>query len=76
MTSNQQRNGQAIVDAWNKTHGIGDPVEVLMDDGRLILTATRSKAHVMATGVPVIWLKGITGCYLLERVRAAKGGEK
>jgi len=33
-------------------------------------TTTRSAAQHLHLGTPVIWLVGITGCYLLERVRA------
>jgi len=47
---------------------VGDPVTVKRDDGSLFETTTRSEAQVLSGHTPVIWVEGIVGCYLLERV--------
>jgi len=55
---------------WNSQHPVGTAVIVTKDLGERIRTKTRSHAQYLPSGTPVIWLKGITGCYLLERVEA------
>lgn len=55
------------VAAWK--HPIGTPVLVTKDDGTTIETKTRSPAEVLAGHTAVIWLEGISGCYLLSRVK-------
>jgi len=62
---------QQSVDAWNSQHKIGDKVIVLKDDGNQVETVTRSEAFVLSGHTAMISLVGISGCYLLERVRAA-----
>jgi hypothetical protein len=59
---------QKIVDDWNARHPVGEAVNLLKDDGRTLLTETRSRAEVLEGHSAVIWLKGVVGCYLLERV--------
>ena len=68
----QTKKAQQAVDAWNKLYGIGEPVLVKKDLGEIIQTTTRSKAQVLPSGHAVIWLVGISGCYLLERVAPIK----
>lgn len=58
------------VDRWNRHHQVGTPVLVQRDNGEILATKTRSEAAVMASGVAVVWVEGIAGCYLLDRVRA------
>jgi hypothetical protein len=59
---------------WNKNHSVGTLVTVVKDDGEIIETETVSEAWMLgASGdylghTPVIKLKDITGCYLLDRV--------
>lgn len=64
----QTQKAQKLVDDWNKTHGVGLEVEVKMDDGVIFRTTTRSKAQLLPSGQPVVWVVGIVGCYDLERV--------
>lgn len=63
---------QKLCDAWNKEHPIGTPVTLLKDGGDLVDTVTTSSAQLMC-GSPVIWLEGISGCYLLDRVTPREG---
>lgn len=58
------------VENWNLKHPVGTEVDVTMDSGEVRRTKTRSHAEVLSGHTPVIWLEGITGCYLLSRVRA------
>jgi hypothetical protein len=59
---------QAKVDNWNKLVKVGDLVTVRRDNGDIEETRTRSPAQLLSGHTPVIWLEGIVGCYLLERV--------
>lgn len=61
---------QAQCDAWNRQHAIGTEVDVRKDLGDVVRTKTRSAAQVLSGHTAVIWLEGISGCYLLERVTA------
>lgn len=58
-------------DEWNAHHPVGTEVIVNMDSGEQRRTKTRSKASVLSGHSAVIWLEGISGCYLLDRVRPA-----
>jgi hypothetical protein len=53
---------------WNERHTIGTPVTVRKDDGTFVDTVTKSEAQVLSGHSAVIWLEGVRGCYLLERV--------
>lgn len=59
-----------IVEAWNSQYPVGTAVVVTKDLGEQVRTKTRSAAQYLPSRTPVIWLDGITGCYLLERVKA------
>lgn len=68
--------GQTKCDRWNRTHAIGTPVRLRTDGGDTIETATRSEAYMLSGHTPVIFLEGIVGCYMLDRVTpVTKGGE-
>lgn len=58
------------VDAWNSQYPVGTAVVVTKDLGEQVHTKTRSEAQYLPPRTPVIWLDGITGCYLLDRVKA------
>jgi hypothetical protein len=60
---------QQLCDDWNAKHPEGTAVYVRRDTGHDFATATRSEAYVDANGYPVIFLRGISGYYLLDRVR-------
>lgn len=61
---------QKQCDDWNRDNEIGAIVKVRMDSGEIRETKTRTEAQVLGSHSAVVWLEGITGCYLLERVRA------
>lgn len=63
----------AQVAKWNEQHPAGTEVTVEMDSGEIRATRTRSEASMLSGHTAVIFLDGISGCYLLSRVRA-KGG--
>lgn len=56
---------------WNRLNPQGSPVIVTKDSGDEVPTKTRGEAFVCLSGYPVIFLEGISGYYLLERVRPA-----
>ena len=64
---------QKACDDWNTANPVGTTVLIKLD-GRdePQLTKTRSKAQILSGHSVVIWLEGVSGCYLLDRVRAAK----
>jgi hypothetical protein len=49
-------------------HGVGTPVAVRLDTGKVRITKTRSPAWTVGGHTDVVLLEGITGCYLLDRV--------
>lgn len=59
---------QAQCEAFNAKYPVGHPVTVRRDNGEGLATVTRSKAEVLSGHSAVIWLEGISGCYLLDRV--------
>ncbi len=65
---------QAQCDRFNAAHAIGCKVSVLLDSGEQRETTTRSEAQVLSGHSAVIWLTGITGCYLLDRVTPMVNG--
>ncbi len=58
------------VENWNLKFSVGTPVTVRLDSGEIKTTTTRSEAQVLSGHSAVIWLTGISGCYLLDRVSA------
>jgi hypothetical protein len=65
------KNAQKKVDKFNGICDVGQDVKVKLDDGSIKETVTKSEAEVMS-GTAVVWLKGIRGSYLLERVKPVK----
>lgn len=61
---------------WNKQNPVGTPVVVLRDNGERLETFTRSEAWVLANGQAVVQVKGISGCYALDRVKWRPGRTK
>lgn len=57
--------------AWNTAHPAGSDVMLKKDTGEEIRTKTRGDAYMCAAGYPVIFLEGVSGYYLLDRVRPA-----
>jgi len=61
---------QAACDKFNAANAVGAAVTVQLDSGEIRETITASEAQVLSGHSAVIWLKGISGCYLLDRVTA------
>jgi hypothetical protein len=68
----KRANMQKLCDDWNAAHPVGTQVLDRLD-GRDApqLTTTRSEAQILSGHSAVIWLDGVSGYYLLDRVRAA-----
>jgi hypothetical protein len=66
---------QAACDKFNAAHQVGAAVTVLLDSGEVRETITTSEAQVLSGHSAVIWLEGISGCYLLERVTPLEATE-
>ncbi len=62
---------QVAVDGFNRRYPIGTDVVLKKDDGSLLETKTRSAAQVLSGHSAVIWVEGVSGCYLLSRVTPA-----
>lgn len=58
--------------AWNNANPIGSDVVLKKDSGDEIRTKTRGEAYMCNAGYPVIFLEGVSGYYLLDRVRPAQ----
>jgi hypothetical protein len=59
---------QRQCDAFNERYPVGQAVTLRKDGGDGIDTRTRSAAQVLSGHTAVIWLEGVAGCYLLDRV--------
>ena len=59
---------QSKVDAFNKRNPVGTKVTVIKDLGEKVETEVRFPAEILSGHTPVVWLRGISGCYLLSRV--------
>lgn len=57
-----------LCEQWS-TVPVGTPVVVRRDDGSLFETATRSEPWLLGHGAAVISVEGITGGYMLDRVK-------
>jgi len=72
ISAQQRKNNpdrlQKLCDDFNSRYPVGTPVAVLQDGGNVRETITTAEAQVLSGHSAVIWLKGISGCYLLERV--------
>ena len=72
-----QQEMQRTCDEWNSEHPVGTPVMVKLDgQDTPVETVTRSKAQILSGHSVVIWLEGVSGCYLLTHVRAAPTPEE
>ena len=59
---------QHQIDTFNAAYCIGQRVTLRKDDGTEIETETRARAAILSGHSAVIWVKGLAGCYLLDRV--------
>lgn len=68
---------QVACDRFNAANPVGSVVSVQLDGcDELFKTVTRSAAQVLSGHSAVIWLEGVSGCYLLDRVKSADSGDK
>lgn len=63
-----KRKPRSAADDWNGRHPIGTPVTLRKDNGETVKTITRSAASVLSGHSAVIFVEGVSGCYLLDRV--------
>jgi hypothetical protein len=60
---------QAQCDAFNAICPVGGKVRVQLDGkDEPFETVTISEAQILSGHTPVVWMKGVSGCYLLDRV--------
>lgn len=64
---------QRQCDQFNARYPVGQRVTLRKDGGEGVVTVTRSKAEVLSGHSAVIWLEGVAGCYLLDRVTPLVG---
>ncbi len=60
------------IDTWNENYPVGTAVEVTRDNGKTFIGRTRARADIVGNEA-VIWVEGIAGCYLLDRVHPLEG---
>lgn len=70
---NRPKAEQRKVDEWNQRHPVGHAVTIRRDNGDTIITKTAAPAELLSGHSAVIWLEGISGCYLLCRVTPLAG---
>ena len=61
---------QKQCDSFNEKYSVGTKGWLHLDSGERKATHTISKAQIMCDEA-VIWVKGVSGCYLLERFEPA-----
>lgn len=61
------KNRDIVVNEWNERNPIGTEVTVVLDDGSVKQTKTRSEAWIVS-GTPVVMVEGIQGSCLLSRI--------
>lgn len=59
---------QKAVDAFNSNFPVGQAVNVRLDNGETKTTTTTAAAQLLGGHTAVIWVDGIAGAYLLNRV--------
>jgi hypothetical protein len=64
---------QAECDRFNAKCPVGGAVICNIDGGEPRETVTTSEAQVMCGHSAVVWMKGISGCYLLSHVTPVAG---
>lgn len=67
--ASRRRSGLRWVKRFNEKIPVGTRVIVVRDDGTKVDSNVRAPAEMLGE-TPVVWLDGISGCYLLSRVSA------
>jgi hypothetical protein len=62
------------VQEWNRCNPIGASVEVEREGGETHVSTTRCEARI-SNGRAVIWVRGISGAYPLDKVRRVPAAE-
>jgi len=62
---------QRECDDFNLRYKLGTPGWLNMDSGERKATHTTSRAQVLSGHSAVVWVKGVSGCYLLDRFEPA-----
>ena len=70
---NKPKDAQRQVDQWNARYPVGQSVSVRRDNGEGMVTKTTAPAELLSGHSAVIWLEGVSGCYLLRRVTPLTG---
>jgi hypothetical protein len=60
---------QAQCDVFNANIKVGDDVIVKRDFSGDVKTVTVTEAQILSGHSAVVWLKDVSGCYLIDRVR-------
>ncbi len=75
MSAKRIKKLQDRCDAFNAANPVGSRVLLQKDNApKPVETKTRSVAQVLSGHTAVIWLEGVTGCYLLDRVTPVADG--
>ena len=56
------------VQLFNEDVPVGTAVYCRKGDGSIVETRTRSRAELLSGHTAVVWLDGVSGCYMLDRV--------
>ena len=59
---------QSKCDVFNQKHPVGSTVIVVKDLGEQFETKVKHPAQILSGHTPIVWLAGISGGYLLDRV--------
>lgn len=60
-----------LVEEWNAACPVDTAVEVTLDDGKIMKSRTTTPAWVMGGHSAMVTVDGISGGYMLSRVRKA-----
>lgn len=63
------KNPQKQCDEFNAKYKVGTKGYLHMDSGEKKPTHTRSEAQVLSGHSAVVWVNGVSGCYLLDRFK-------
>lgn len=61
---------ESKIELFNQKHPPGSKVTVVKDFGEKFETTVRHPAQILSGHTAVLWVHGIRGCYLLNRVVA------
>lgn len=62
------KSNELAVKSFNEKYPVGTKVKVRRDAGDFLETTVSAPADLLGGHTPVVWLLGLSGCYLLNRV--------